>query len=1709
MSRTAPLIPIFLLCCLTLLPITILAASRPAVPQTPLPVQVTVMAAETNKPVSGAMVEFRDDRTMTQVVASLTVDANGSGTVSLPRGNYQYLTRAAGFGTARSYLYLDGQEKAEGKVWLNKAASLSGRLIDGNGKPLAGFRMAVDRLFGAVSDENGRFRFDNLDTRGHDLTLEQPDWVLEKSVYTQVAPAENKNLGNLTLRRSASVELQLSLSDHKRLSSPAGVSVTLNGNSIWRNGKVDANGRLLVGMLPPGSYTAAISDSRMERVEQQVVVKEGEQRKTSLIATAKPPSLEIEEYGDVILANKAVPVRTYGLWVTRAMATISRIQPEAIINATVDLTKPDEIPTQLLKPQKQIPLTLKPGKNDFRTRGKLKLPPLSPGAYLLQLDGGGATARIAFLATDLGIVAKTAPDSTLLQALDLKSGKPLAKVMFYGSDSIKTLTASAADGTAAWNIKQQGSRIVARHGESLAVLSLAAEEGQEQTSEIKGYLYTERTAYRPGQTVFYKGVLRKNAGDDYQLTPAGQIKVKVTDSGDKTLFEENVTSSAAGSFHGQFTLPKVPTLGEYTITASSGTDQWQGSFKVLEYRKPEFEVKLQTDQKFRLGGSQIPLTLSARYYFGAPVAEGKIVWRVYSQPWQPEEALGGGFGEAQHSFQGYSEFISEGETVLNQQGEATITITAKTHEQPVRYTVEADVTDNASRQVAGSASLTVVPSLLDIRVKGEQYLLQPGKQSGFILRVADWQGTPKPDTPVSLTIEQQLYDKKSRTSSWKVITTLHNRTGKDGATRISYSFPSSGYWRLRAEAFDEGKRRSFDETYAWVWEKGSSWAGSYRELEAEFDKKSYKPGETARLILRAPAVGGSLLLTLEGRRIHQSRIIPIIAAVQVVEIPVSKELAPNIHVSASTIHNGRFYHQQGLLKVDHQPGKLELTVTPQQPIYAPGDTARITVTARADGKPTPAEISLALVDEAIFAVAPETREEIYHFFRGRRDHLVRTIHSFPRLYLGGASKDLAKLAGDDDLKGIAIRKIFKDTAAWLPVLAGDSTGVSTAEAKLPDNLTTWRATAIGHSAEQQFGSGQATFISRLPFMARLAPPRFMIAGDQLQIPGLLNDASNKEQQVKGLFEATGLSLPGETSFTGTVPAGGTLRRDVTVEAKQAGQAMLRLSAAGSEGRDALELALPILPRALQREQATGITLRSGQAQVSLTLPAEAQPDSGTLQISFSPTVVDSLFPALEQLIAFPYGCVEQTVSRFVPAVYVKQLLTEQKQQASALLEQKLPDILAEGLRRLADFQHEDGGWGWWKNGPSTPELTALVMQGLATAKQAGVSVDEQMIKQGKKALETQLSAARPPQVALLYRALTAHSGSNHVAEKQLAESLNSLPPEALIATAEAFYNRGDTVRASTLLQAMTPLLQQDREAAWLPDSGTSWRWGGSSIETTAALLSAASRITPKSPLNPALASYLARQQQGGWWRTTTGSAASVIALANYVKSSQEQQASYTARLLLGSTELEQFTVEQGRLTKGRASLTAPASTGENRLQLTRDGTTGTAYLSASLQYRVAPEQAVTRDELQLERRIYRIKSVQSNGQWRHEYQQLQPGEAVQTGEDLELRLVVKNSKPFEYVILEDHLPAGFELRQSDRDPRYAGESAYLGWYEHRERRDASVAWFISHLPPGSHEFRTVIYPELKGRVMALPTAIWPMYRPELRSESKPWLVEVK
>ncbi len=418
----------------------------------------------------------------------------------------------------------------------------------------------------------------------------------------------------------------------------------------------------------------------------------------------------------------------------------------------------------------------------------------------------------------------------------------------------------------------------------------------------------------------------------------------------------------------------------------------------------------------------------------------------------------------------------------------------------------------------------------------------------------------------------------------------------------------------------------------------------------------------------------------------------------------------------------------------------------------------------ADGKPMPgAELSLGVVDEAIYAIRRDMTQDPLAFFFGREWNLVHTEDSLNFYFSGEAGKRRMRLAAMRDPSRLAqlkpdrmvqpkIRKAFPDTAFWAADLVTDAAGKAQVKVEFPDSLTTWRATARAVTAETRVGASTAKTIVRKNLILRLSVPRFFVQGDELMISALVHNYLTTEKTVRVSLDlnVTGLSLIEGTMRDVRVLPRADARLDWRVRVPQVRTALITGKALTDEESDALELELPVNIPGVKLSRAKGGTLDAGAAaSFELSFPGKVQPGSRLLGIRLSPSIAGSLFGALEYLTTFPYGCVEQTMSSFLPNIIVTQAVRDLGLKVS-LDTADVQEKIRAGIDRLSNFQHEDGGWGWWQSDDSHPFMTAYVVAGLAQAKAAGVQVDGDRIDNGAKWLAK--SFAADPKLAFDLRA---------------------------------------------------------------------------------------------------------------------------------------------------------------------------------------------------------------------------------------------------------------------------------------------------------------------------------------------------------------------
>ena len=260
------------------------------------------------------------------------------------------------------------------------------------------------------------------------------------------------------------------------------------------------------------------------------------------------------------------------------------------------------------------------------------------------------------------------------------------------------------------------------------------------------------------------------------------------------------------------------------------------------------------------------------------------------------------------------------------------------------------------------------------------------------------------------------------------------------------------------------------------------------------------------------------------------------------------------------------------------------------------------------------------------------------------------------------------------------------------------------------------------SADAQVGTRVGAAVSktivRKNLILRLAVPRFFVQGDEVMISALVHNYLAAEKTVRVSLDVKGLAvLDGSTRDVHVLPRT-EVRLDWRVRAQQVRNAVITGKSLSEEESDALELELPVNIPGVKLSQARGGSLAAGNsASFDLAFPAKVQPGSRVLGIRISPSIAGSLFGALDYLTTFPYGCVEQTMSSFLPNIVVTQAVNELGLKVSldnAAVQQKI----RAGVDRLNNFQHEDGGWGWWETDESHPFMTAYVVAGLSQARSA-------------------------------------------------------------------------------------------------------------------------------------------------------------------------------------------------------------------------------------------------------------------------------------------------------------------------------------------------------------------------------------------------------
>ncbi|HWG84125.1 MAG TPA: alpha-2-macroglobulin family protein, partial [Deinococcales bacterium] len=856
---------------------------------------------------------------------------------------------------------------------------------------------------------------------------------------------------------------------------------------------------------------------------------------------------------------------------------------------------------------------------------------------------------------------------------------------------------------------------------------------------------------------------------------------------------------------------------------------------------------------------------------------------------------------------------------------------------------------------------------------------------------------------------------------------------------------------------------------------------------------------------------------VEGNGIRRAQVLRGAGAALSYSFPVTADMAPNVFLTAAAIGQDSVYTREARVRVPPADRLLDVSVGFDRERYAPGETGSLTVkvTGR-DGRGVAAELGLGVVDEAIYLVRPDAATPISRALHGERDNAVGTSSSFgfyiesvtaagpPRAPLtraafAAAKEEKAQAASPED----RVREDFQDTILWIPDLLTGPDGTATVPVTFPDNLTTWRATGRAITVAGSTGQATGSTVTTKDLIARPALPAFLVRGDTTTISTVVNNNLAAPVTASATLALSGLTAAGGTAATLSLPAGGRARQDVTVTARQPGTASVEAAVRAPAAADTVRLPLDVLPRGPRERQAWASG--TGEPGRAFTIPADALLAGARVRLDVTPSLVAAVAPALEYLLGYPYGCTEQTMSRFFPALLARATLGSIALSPETAAE--LPGIITAGLERLARYQHADGGWGFWENDDSSLEMTAYVLHGLVVSKALGAGTGGADLAGAVRWLRAR---ARDPKAgpqgvrAYTFRVL-AEAGSPDLDGSLALARRSELRPYALANLALALSRSGRDAEARDLLDRLKASRREGSLGVhWSGRSGDDayLYWEDNDVQVTALALQALARLEPSSALVPRAAAWLLAARHGPRW-TSTQDTAAVIEAATAMPRPAAASGTVTATLNGTAAPALSFTSATRGLT-----LDLPASAlraGENRLEV--DGPAGLTY-SVEVSYHREPSGlAGSSDGLSVTRRYDRLVPRWDDRAERYVFDRealLRGGKLapVTVGDLILVTLVVRSDEPVRYLAVTDPLPAGARAVE-DRALAISGisdgdwDGGWGFWYAGRELRDRSVNLFATFLN-GQGVMRYVMRARTPGTFAALPTEAFLMYDPEVR-----------
>lgn len=1370
-------------------------------------------------------------------------------------------------------------------------------------------------------------------------------------------------------------------------------------------------------------------------------------------------------------------------------------------------------------------------------------------------DGASRGATAFLQSTDLGVTVRANAEGLLVWVTRISSAEPVRGAAVTVADAQgRALREGTTDADGVARIALDASPLIASHairvthqGDRAALLldprtavhpaSMGLTPGATTTPDAPvATVFTDRGAYRPGEGVHAKVVLRQIEGARAEAVRSGQFTARLVAPGASApVAERPLPLSALGTAAVDFDLPLAAGLGTWRVEVARRNQQevlGQAELRVAEFRQPTFRVDVGELAGPVHAGDVIGVDASATYLFGAPVAGGSLSWslvRMGPAPY-PERWSRYTFTPAtEHADHGT---LAAGRETLSETGalhlEAELALNARVR---TRLALEAEVTDGAGHTHAARRAFVAYPAGVEVGVKQGPDWMALGEPIELEAIAIDHEGEPVAERPIAARVVREGWhswwewasasngprDGRYQLRRDQRRQVVHHCALVSGAEPVGCAFTPTrpGTYVLEAEVEDEAGRKSLASRRLYV-------AGPDEQPDRDPPgapitvtpvRAGWTVGEQAELAFESPFETAEALITVEREGVLHVERRRVGAGGHVIRIPMREDMVPNATVGVTLVKprtgapgeridlhapDLRF----GVAELRVRPASAELRVTLDVPSAArPGDEVPVTVQVLdAEGAPVRGEVALWAVDEGTLRLTgyqvPDPTRGLYRprpaafAWEDLRRALVSRVEVPPLPQASGDGGD-----GQAPLRSLDARERFDPTPLWAPALQTDADGLAQTTLTLPARPTEYRVMAVALDGAASSGRASTQLVAEQPLILRPALPRFLTAGDRFEASVFVHNTSEAPLEARVWASVGGARREAHAL---TIPPGGEVRIAEPITAPAEGPLRVRFEARAGDERASIDEVLEVSPRGrFVRSRVVGAA--RGAHALRVGLPEGTTHGGARVTVASHPFV--GLDGVIESLSASPWTGTEPLAATVLALASYAALDVADAQGLSP------EEVNARGRAasaQLARLQNADGGFGRWSSvGGTLPAETTIATHALASAAARGWLDDQAALARAKEQLISLANGAAfgdhygplgPDENAYALRVLAELDADQPARAGALYEQRGRLSPYGLAQLALALGpddGRGDTLVTTALEHALKGREDEARQPAVIradPPSG----------QVLGALLEAASAFEVGHPRAGELAGLLLASAR----HSPRATADTLLALAAYAQHWHWEEGA-EPRVHLDGTALPIVARSRGG---ARFTLPLHALRGAHELRIA-GADEGALFYSVDGRWAVplGEPDTIARGHRVAMHRVYETQDGRV----------LEDGASIPLGSLVRVRLFVYTevSSP-DMVALSDPLPAGFEAVDSDQsttphgalmalmgmgpdddsvDSRAHHAMRSLHSIAHRSFGSDATRFYFDQLPYGLAEYTYAIRATTVGAFTAPPAQLEAFY----------------